>query len=850
MRRGHPEDPGDDIEFFLQEETDENIARGMTPQEARLAARRKFGNTLHVHEEVRWVWFPRWLDDFAQDLRYAWRSYRRAKLFTATLLLMLALGIGVNAAVFSLVNAMLLRPLPYPEANRLVAYSDDGKAARFKSGILVADLQAWRERSRTFELLAGYQYRDEVLSAGSDAVPVRAAAIAGDFWRILGVQPGVGRLFEEEAAPGSAVVSHRIFTQFFGGDPGIVGKPALLAGNPILITGVLPPAFRLLLPEGRVGLESREPDVFLPSGPLLRGDPRRVSVVGRLREGETAATALTEIRKLQSDLWEESKDRWFAGTGIMKLEDWRANLAGRATEALTVLQIAALLVLLIACANIAGLLMARGMTRQREVAIRISIGAGRGRLLRQYLCEGLFLTLCGGAGGVLLSRLLLGLMHRWGAQVLPRLAEAELDHRVMLFTMLLSLASTLLFCFWPATIPVATTSLTLRSHGASKNAGNRTLRAMLSGAELALAVVLAIGAGLMIRSFGAMYAAVPGFEPARVLVMQLSLSGAEYKERTRTAATIAEVEAALRSLPGVWRAGVAQRESYLLQSASSAVPNVVDRFDESLVTPEYFSAIGMRLVRGRWLEEHDAADASVINETMARRMFGTGDPVGRSIKHLGRAVRVVGVAADLKYARMDGEVTPEVFRGYAQNVGGRPSLVIAMLLEGDPKAVAAAARSRLSAIAPRQAIHGVQTLEARLSDSIAPRRLNLAVLLGFAAASMLMALIGIYGVVAYSVTQRTQEIGIRRALGASSSRIAGSVLASGLGPAVVGIVVGLLGAMAFTRWMTSLVYGVQPLDLVTFATVPLLLLAATVMACLVPALRAIRIEPLIALRFE
>jgi ABC-type antimicrobial peptide transport system permease subunit len=277
---------------------------------------------------------------------------------------------------------------------------------------------------------------------------------------------------------------------------------------------------------------------------------------------------------------------------------------------------------------------------------------------------------------------------------------------------------------------------------------------------------------------------------------------------------------------------------------------VVDRFEESLVTPEYFAAIGMRLVRGRWIEAGDAADAAVINETLARRAFGGEDPIGKPMKQLGRPVRVVGVAADLKYLRMDREAEPELFRGYAENLGGRPSLFIAIRVEGDPGSVAAAARTRITAIAPMQAIHGVQTLEENLSDSIAPRRLNLLLMLGFAGISLLMAAIGIYGVVAYSVTQRTREFGIRRALGASGWRIAGSVFRYGLGPALVGIAAGLLGAMGLARWMASLIYGVEPLDVFTFAAVSLLLTAASAVACVIPAARAARIDPLLSLRVE
>lgn len=844
-------DTDDEITFFLAEETAENLARGMTLEEARSAAQRKFGNRLRVREQVRAVWVPQWLDDLVADFRYALRTYGRAKLFTITVLLMMALGIGINTAVFSLVNALLLRPLPYAEGERLVAYSDEEKAARFRSGIVVADFAAWRERARSFELLAGYQKQESILATSSEAKAVTTVTTAGDFWRIAGVRPELGRLFNEGEAAGNVVLSHRVFAQFLAGDRSMVGKQILLAGNPVTIAGVLPAGFRYLLPQEQAGLELREPDVFQPAGPLLRGDRRRVSVVGRLRPGVSIATALAEVQTLQASLLQESPDRWFAGITHMKVQPWRENLASRASGALKVLQIAGMLVLLIACTNIAGLLLGRGLARQRETAIRIAIGAGRARMFRQYLAEGLLLALAGGIAGVLLARLLLWGMHAWGSQVLPRLAEAEMDGRVLLFTTVLSLFSALLFSFWPA---IALRGMDLhnvmRSHGTGGLNRSKRIQVGLAAMELAIAVVLVVGAGLMIRSFAAMYASIPGFEPARVLVIRLSLTGEAYKEKARAAATIAEIGEALRSIPGVVKAGVAERQVYLLQRADASNPHVVDRFEESLVTPEYFAAIGMRLLRGRWLEAGDSPDATVINETLARRVFGTEDPIGRPIKQLGRPVRVVGVTADLRYSRMDAEAGPELFRSYSGNIGGRPTLLIAIRVEGDPLSLAATARTRIAAIAPTQAIYGVQTLEEDLSDSIAPRRLNFFLLIGFAGVSLLMAAIGIYGVVAYSVAQRTREIGIRRALGASGWGIAASVFQYGLIPALAGIAVGLLGAMALAKWMASLIYGVEPLDFLTFATVPIILALTVAIACAIPAARAARIDPLLSLREE
>jgi putative ABC transport system permease protein len=537
----------------------------------------------------------------------------------------------------------------------------------------------------------------------------------------------------------------------------------------------------------------------------------------------------------------------------MTLVPLQEHLAGRAAQALTILQIAGLFVMLIACANIANLILARTASRQREVSIRMAIGAGKGRVLRQFFCEGLLLAAAGGVAGVFLAKAMLWAMIQWGSKALPRLAEAELDSRVLAFTFVLSVASAMLFCFGPAAaLWRMDIQMALKDRGADSagKPGGMRMRRGLVVLELAIAVILAVGAGLMIRSFSVMYSKIAGFEPARTLVMQLAITGGQYKEKSRLVSTIQEIIAEIESLPGVQSAAIAERQVYLLQSADSAVPNVVDQFEESLVSPGYFSAIGMKLVAGRWIEAGDPADAAVINETLAKKVFGSQDPIGQFIQNFGRPVRVVGVAANLKYSKMDADPGPELYRGYAENLAGFPSLSIVARVKGDPLAIAEAARARVTAVAPQQAIHGIRTLGDALSDSIAPRRFNLVLLIGFAGAALLMATIGIYGVVSYSVSQRTKEIGLRMALGATRRQIATLIIGGGMSFILAGIVTGLGGAYALTRWMASLLYGVEPHDFSTFAVVPVLLGVTALLACAVPAARAARVDPLVSLRQE
>lgn len=844
-------DAGDDIDFFLAEETDANIARGMSPEEARRAARLKFGNVLRFREEMRAVWVRRWLDDALCDVRYAWRISARAKSFTGIILLLTGLGVGVNTAVFSLVDALLLRPLPYPSPGRLVAYSDEGKPARFKSGISAADFAIWQERARSFDSLAGYQSRDATVSTGDIAMTAPSISHTGELWHMTGARPQWGRLATGDAAQAEVVISHRLFVKLLGGNPSAVGKPILLDGTQAAVSGVLPPSFQFLLPHGASGLALREPDIYQSAGPIPSGDRRRFSVAGRLREGWRPEAALVELKELQAFIQKDSPDRWFAGLSWMQLRPLRESLTVGAAEALAILQLAGLLVLLIVCANVAGLLLARGLARRKELAIRASIGAGSGRLLRQCLCEGLFLSAAGGALGLLLSGGLLVAMRRWGAETLPRLAEVRMNENVLLFAVGLSLFTAMAFSLWPFLIQGrADLSASLRGAGTAEHAASRMVRATLTAGEFALAVVLVVGAGLMVRSFAALMAQIPGFTPERILTLRVSLAGADYNDKARAEAVVAEMETALQTLPGVVSAGVVERQSYLLQSASPANPNVVDRFDDSLVTPGYFGALGMRLVRGRWLTAGDAREATVVNETLARRVFGQADPIGQEVRLFGRPVRVVGVAADLQYAQRDQPTGPELFRGYTGNLAGRPVLQVILRTSGDPEMLIGPVKALLAVVAPAQAVHDIRTLEAELAGSIAPRRLHFALLLGFAVISLALATVGAYGMAAYSVTQRTREIAIRRALGAGSVEIWGSVLRLCLWPASLGILAGLGGAAVFARWMRTLLYGVEPLDGATFVAVPVLLFGAAIAACVFPAAKAVNVDPIATLRMD
>lgn len=823
----------DDIRNHIEEDVAENIACGMAPREARYAALKTFGNVLQAQENARRVWRPIWLEQLLQDCRYALRTYRRDKLFSAAVILTIALGIGLNTAMFSVVNAVLLRPLPYPNPERLVAYYDGVsalKAEAFKSGIIGADFAEWRARAKSFQYLAGYQQQDTTLSTAAEATRIRSITTAGDFWPLTGVNLALGHFSESTDA---TIISHRIFQRQFGADPRIIGSTATLNGRPRTITGVLPPDFRFLFPQP----DPTEPGVYIPAPPSLRGDRSRVSIIGKLNVGATAPTALTEIKGIQQTNISAYPDRWFAGIDRMLLQPLPQRLAGSTGQAMLILQAAGIFVLLIACANIANLLLARTTARQREISIRVALGAGRQRVLRQFFAEGLLLAGAGALAGLLLAAALIRSFTAWGTAINPRMADVAIDIRVLVFATAITLGSALLFCIGPVAA--------LSTRGPSKLKVHR----LLVAAELALAVVLLAGAGLMTKSFTILYAAIPGFEPEQTLLLRMSFTRQPYKDRNLLVSKMDEILRAIESIPGVQFAGIAEKQSYLLQTAAGRA-GFVDRFDEFLVSPSYFPAVGMRLIAGRWLIAGDAADAAVINETLARRAFGDQDPVGREISKLGRPVRVVGVVANLKYQNLDLEPGPELFRGYGQNINNLPAISIVARVQGNPTAIAAAAQTRIRAIEPQESIYGIQTLADALSDSIAPRRFNLVLLATFAGIALLMAIVGIYGVVSYSVTQRTREIGVRLALGAQPWSVVGLLVKQGMGFCAAGILLGIAGTYGLTRWIAGLLYGVQPNDPSILAGVALIFLAVAFLACAIPAARATRTDPLLSLRHD
>jgi predicted permease len=872
-RRRSLEGLDDDIRDHIERETRDNIDRGMTPDHARAAALRAFGNIAMTTEDTRAVWTPVWLDQLVQDARYGLRMLRRAPAFSFVVILTLALGIGLNTAVFSVFNAVLLRPLAYPSPERLVSVSNYG--AGLLSGmeaVGLTDFQSWREQATaSFDKLAAYQSSEQAVATPGSAEQARLAWVSDDFWDISAARPALGRL----PRPGERdvlVLSHAYFERRFQGDPRIVGGSAVVQGRQLLIAGVLPAAFRFEFPEPVQPQLGPEPIDGYRSMTLSRV-PRPAAflfnVVGRLRPGATLENARAEIDAVRSRI-AKAEPFPIADSLNLRIVPLQDRLVGQARPALRVLLAAVIFVLLIASVNIANLLLARASARQKEIAIRASLGAGRGRLLRQFVVESAILAIAGGAAGVVMARAGLAALVRLFPLAVPRLTDASIDGRALAFAMTASIVTAVLFGLAPGVALRRTNVHDLLKDGsrASAGPGRLRVRGALVAIELALAAVLLCSAGLMIRSIWLLRAHAGGQSPEQILVMQVRFSGSRYPAQPARRAYADEALRRIGALPGVQAVSLTTDRDFFTHAIVEGAPPMTEdeirrAAPEMLVATSaaFAPAMGLRLLAGRWITDREATPAVAINETAARRQFPGQNPLGRRIglplfpqppfpqAAERRLATVVGVVADVKYSKLDAKPDAELYIPYAT----APLLVafsFVVRVDGDPLILAPAIRKAVADIDRTQPIFGVMTLEQALADSIAPRRFNLILLGTFAASALLLALVGIYGVIAYAVAQRTHEIGVRMALGAQRRQVVRMVVRQGMAIALTGIALGIAAALAVTRVLTSMLYEVTPTDPVTFAGVAVFLAATALAACSGPALKAALVDPIVALRCE
>jgi len=861
----------EELRAYVELLTAEKIREGMDAAAARRAALLEVEGVEQVKERVREVRVGAVLETILQDLRYGVRVLLKNPGFTAVAVITLALGIGANSAIFSVVNAVLLRPLAYKDPERLVLINHNYQKLNLKASVSAPGYAYYRDHAQSFSAVAAVTGWFVNLTGAGEPERLQGLLVSPNLFPMLGAEAARGRvLLEEEGQIGRnkvVVLSDAFWQRRFGGDPSVVGRALTLNGEPYTIVGVMPPTFQFGREIGPAA-DFWAPIVFTPS--QLSPDNLTVeylAVIASLKPGVSLRQAQAELDSIARTLREQYMPGSDEGTWGLLVSPMRELIVGDIRPALLVLLGAVALVLLIACANVANLTLARSASRQKEIAIRAALGAGRGRVVRQLLTESTLVALAGGAAGLLLAGWGLSFLLRINEDKIPRAYEIGLDWRVVSFTAAVSLLTGLVFGLGPA-FQAARADLhdTLKEGGRGGSAGlRRGVRGALVVAEVSLAVVLLVGAGLLIRSFVSLRHVNPGFQPQNVVAMQVSLPARRYTDARQRADFFRQAVESARALPGVRAVGAvsALPMSGLNQSGSFNIegrPTLPDQppphGDRWAATHDYFRAMGIPLLRGRYFNERDTADApgvAIIDETLARKYWPNEDPVGKRISFEGsdaepRWREIVGVVGHVRHTGLEGESRVQYYVPHPQSPSA--SMFIVAQGEGDPSALPGPVRGVIRALDKDLPVYGVTTMGRLVADSLAQRRFSTLLLGVFAAVALLLAVVGLYGLLSYTVAQRRHEIGIRMALGARAADVLRLVVGQGLWLTLMGVALGIAGALALTRLMQGLHHGVSAMDPATFAGVALLLLAVALAACLVPALRATKVDPTIALRAE
>jgi putative ABC transport system permease protein len=814
------------------------------------------------------------------DLRFAIRQLLKNPGFTTVAVLTLALGIGANTAIFSLIHAALLRALPFPDSDRLAVIwaSNPGR----KLGVPVlppanAEIAEWRKQNQCFARMAAFGPGSADLADGGEPERVGAATVTAGFFETLGVMPLLGRtLAAEEEVPDAspvALISYGLWQRRFGGDPALLGRGISINGHQRTIIGILPPEFDF--PRGAEWPAffpfAGRTEVWLPLAIRTQNDgsgwsnwqshdERGLVVVGRLKR---EASLLQAQAEMDAFAVREAKDYPDTHKGwSLKVMPLREQLAAKSHKALLILFGAVGLLLLIACVNVANLLLARGVARQQEMAVRAALGAGRARLMRQLLTECLVLAGVGSVLSLLVAQGCLKIFLALNPVTHSRLDEASLDPAVLVFAAFIALATSVLFGLVPALHGSRfdlRTSLQENGRGGDRAVRDR-VRGWLVATQVALALMLLMTAGLTVRSFLRVLAVQPGFRSDSVLAFDVQLPKARYQSDLKTVMFFQQLTARLEALPGVLAVGAI---SYLplgggenmgrfaLEGELPVSPGNEPRAERRWVTPGYFVAMGIAVRQGRVFTPTDVAGRPpvvLINEVIARQFFGSRDPVGQRVKVGGPWRTVIGVVSDVKSASLEGEVRPQIYLPYAQDPW--PPMTVVLHTEGDPLALASAVRAELKELDGLIPAARMRTMKQVMSNATGARRFNMALLTFFAGTALVLTMIGIYGVVAFLVGRRRREIGIRMALGAQRRDVLRLVLQQGMKPVVFGSVAGLAGSLAVSRVIASQLYGISSSDTVTLTSTIVLLASAALLACWLPARRAIRVDPMEALRYE
>jgi len=863
----------DELRYHLERQIEENLALGIPSEEARFAALRAMGGLQQRREECRDARGWRWLHDLAGDARFALRSFSRSPSFTAVAVASLALGIGVNTAIFSAVNALLLEPLPYPHPDRLVWIDEE-------QVLPAVDFVDWSEHSQTLEAIAAYTVDDLTLTGVGEPERVAGFHVSESLFPTLGASMLLGRNFlpaeEREGGEHVAILSHGLWQRRFGSDPGVLGRTIRINDDTFRLIGVLRPEFRFF-GRSELWLPLAMDYAQLRRGPDAHGQVHVLAmdgVVARLKPDVAPQKAATELETIRNTYAAPHLKRAISSgvrLGQVRVTPLHDHLLGGTPSLLHILLGAVVLILLIATANVANLMLVRAVVRHNELAIRATLGAGRLRLLRQMLTESLLLAVGGGACGLCVAWCVTRLLTTLGppdtfGQV-ARVATINIDGRVLSFTLVVSLLSGLLLGLAPA-LQFFRTDLTtsLREGGRGRlSRRHRTRQALLIG-QVTLAVVLLIGAGLLIRSFVNLLRVEPGFSTENVFTLRISLPWLRYRDPARRTQLQQELVRCIAALPGIERVGAVNHlpltdftnMAFSLGGEGSAAEGAPTPIGS--VSPDYFHALGIPLRSGRVFDERDAFDAppvAILSQSLARRLFPNEDPLGKRLVGCCDALptgpdhpgpTVVGIVDDVRHQGLDRDIKAEVYVPYPQNPPF--PMILAVRAAVEPRGLEAAVRSQVLSIDGDLAVYDVMTMEERLNNSVAPRRFTLVLLGGFAFLALVLASVGVYGVSAYLVTQRTHEVGIRMALGAPRSGVLWLFIKQGLALVLCGVALGLLGAWGLSRVIASLLFGITATNPLTFGTAATLMTLVALLACWLPARRATRIDPFVALRHE
>ena len=876
FRRANVEhDVDDELRFHFEMREREYAAAGLSPEEAHAEARRRFGDVdgvrqslYHIgHQRERHMRFTDFASSVRNDVVFAFRQLARNRGFTAVVVLTLGLAIGANSAIFSVVDGVLLHPLPYPDAERLLlVWEADRFSGTTREDASVPDYFDLREQNRSFADVGAFEEQPLTLTAaGAEPVRLVAGTVSRNLLGILGIEPLLGRGFTgNEDTPGgarAAMLGEQLWRTRFSADPAVLGKAIHLDGESYTVVGVLP---------GDAAFPTEKTDLWVPLqyGPQsMPRDNHVVKVLGRLRPGVTAAGAQTEVGAIAQRL-EAEYPAANRGRG-MSVEPLPTALFSAARPALLVLLGAVGLVLLVACANVANLLLARAMVRQREVAVRAALGAGARRLARQFFIESLLMTLAAAAVGLFVASFGLKLLLAAAPAEIPRLGNVGINPTVLAFTLGVAVIVSLAFGLVP-TMSALSLDLqrVLRSGGRSGTPGrhHRRLRDLLVISELALAVVLVVGAGLLVRSFYTLRRVDPGFNAENVLHASLQLPPSRYPQGydnyprwTAIESFYDRVIERVGTTPGVQSVAFASAgplepgftNSFRIVGREAEAAKGQAEISTRFVTPGYFSTVGLPLLRGRLLTGRDVADApsvAVINAAAAKKYFPGEDPIGHRLSYWGQAREIVGIVGDERFHGLTEAAPAAVYTPLAQT----PTAAVTLLARtsGDPSQVIGAVRREVWSVDGDVALFGVGTMQAALSESVARQRFTMMLLGVFAAAATVLALLGVYGVLSYTVAQRTGEMGIRVALGARQSEIVGLILRRGLVLVIAGLGVGIVAALAGSRILSHLLFGIGAMDPLTYVVASVAIVTVALGASYLPARRAAGVEPMVALRGE